>query len=76
MPCFTKGGSENGTAIKRGGCDLFAHHPSGNINASREDTVLTQKLIKAAELFGIQVLDHIVLGFTGQFYSFREHGLL
>ncbi len=56
---------------------IFLHnHPSGNINPSREDTVLTQKLVKAAELFGIQVLDHIVLGFTGQFYSFREHGLL
>lgn len=56
---------------------IFLHnHPSGNTNPSREDTVLTQKLVKAAEIFSIQVLDHIILTLAGPFYSFRQSGLL
>ena len=56
---------------------IFLHnHPSGNTDPSREDTALTEKLVKAAEIFGIRILDHIILALSGEFYSFRERGLL
>lgn len=41
---------------------LFHNHPSGDPTPSSEDVKITQKLIKAGELIGIEVLDHIVLG--------------
>lgn len=56
---------------------IFLHnHPSENINPSPEDRVLTERLRKAADIFGIRVLDHIILTLSGAFFSFQEHGLL
>lgn len=57
---------------------IFLHnHPSGRGEPSPEDRQLTQKLQDAAKLLEIQVLDHLIIfGEDGQFFSFREHGLL
>ena len=38
------------------------HHPSGDPTPSTEDIELTDRLKKAGELLGIQVIDHIILG--------------
>jgi len=54
---------------------LVHNHPSGQAEPSREDVRITEQLRAAGEIVGIQVVDHIILG-DGQFYSFREHGLL
>ena len=55
---------------------LIAHnHPSGNIEASREDTIVTTKIREAADLLGYCLLDHIVFSNTG-YYSFKDHNLL
>jgi DNA repair protein RadC len=41
---------------------IFVHnHPSGNAEPSQEDIELTKQLIKAGELLGIEVLDHLVI---------------
>ena len=53
---------------------LFHNHPSGNIEPSGEDIVMTSKMIKAYDLMDINVLDHIILGPGDWFYSMREHG--
>ncbi len=42
---------------------IFAHnHPSGDPEPSKEDIELTQRLAKAGEVLGIDVLDHIIVG--------------
>ena len=65
------------TSILSNACSvmLFHNHPSGNLNPSREDIRTTDRMIKAYELLGMSVLDHIILGPDRQFYSLREHDL-
>ncbi len=54
---------------------ILAHnHPSGKTEASREDREVTQRLVGAAEILGIEVLDHVIVG-DGCF-SMKEHGML
>ena len=57
-------------------CALFHNHPSGDPTPSREDRELTKRLEQAGELLGIHILDHIIFGIHGRFYSFADQGLL
>lgn len=63
-------------AVKAGCSSLiFAHnHPSGDPEPSREDIEITSRLVKAGEILGIKVLDHIVIG-DGRYISLKEKGL-
>ncbi len=54
---------------------LVHNHPSGNAEPSQQDKSLTSKILKAAELFDIQLLDHIIIARSGSF-SFRAAGLI
>jgi DNA repair protein RadC len=55
---------------------IFAHnHPSGLLQASQADRLITEKLRHALGLLDIRVLDHFIIG-NGPPYSFAEHGLL
>lgn len=62
-------------AIKMRCSGIFiAHnHPSSNVQPSEADILSTERLKKAGELLGIQLLDHIVFSET-EYYSLREHG--
>jgi len=40
------------------------NHPSGNPAPSKEDALLTQQLCMCGAILGIEVLDHIVIGFS------------
>jgi DNA repair protein RadC len=41
---------------------IFVHnHPSGDPEPSKEDIELTKRLVKAGEIIGIDVLDHIIV---------------
>lgn len=54
---------------------LLAHnHPSGDCTPSKEDILLTGRVLEAGKLLGISLIDHIILGEGGSFYSFRESG--
>src|SRR5262249_11907708 len=56
---------------------IVAHnHPSGEPTPSQEDVEITKRLHAAAELLGIRLLDHIVLGDNGRWYSFQDDGVL
>lgn len=48
------------------------NHPSGSITPSKPDIEITQKLNKAADLLGLTFVDHIIVGATGNHYSFME----
>jgi len=49
------------------------NHPSGNTTPSSQDKIFTEDLSAAADLMGIKVLDHIIIGGT-DYYSFTEEG--
>lgn len=51
---------------------IIAHnHPTGNVEPSQEDILLTEQLLKAAQLLCIPILDHLILG-DGNFQSMRQ----
>ena len=54
---------------------LCHNHPSGNLQPSRADENLTQKIKDAAILLDIKLLDHIIVSEEG-FYSFADDGML
>jgi len=55
---------------------LVAHnHPSGTLEPSAEDLALTRRIVKAGELLGIRVLDHLIVTESG-FVSLKEAGHL
>ena len=52
------------------------NHPSGDCQPSREDRALTTRLVEGGKLLGISILDHIIIGGEGQYFSFGDEGLL
>ena len=64
-------------AIRTGayGVVLIHNHPSGDPTPSHDDISITERMVEAGKLIGIQVMDHIVIG-DGAYCSFREKGLL
>lgn len=52
---------------------MVAHqHPSQDTTPSREDYQVTDRLKKAGEILGIELLDHLVVNAFGQYTSIRE----
>lgn len=63
--------------VDRAASIIVAHnHPSGNIEPSKEDILLTKRLSEAGNLLGIKVLDHIILSPRGRYLSFLQEGIL
>ena len=55
---------------------VFMHnHPSGDPEPSLDDIEVTRRLVKAGEILGINILDHIVVAQKG-YFSFRQHNLI
>ena len=54
---------------------LFHNHPSGNLQPSRADEDLTSRIVQAAKLFDIRILDHIIVSEEG-YFSFADGGLI
>jgi DNA repair protein RadC len=52
---------------------LFHNHPSGDPTPSKDDLVLTARMIHAGEIMGIDVVDHIILA-DQTYYSLLESG--
>lgn len=51
------------------------NHPSGNSRPSNEDKRLTEQLKKAAGIFNIRMIDHVIVA-NGGYYSFSDEGLI
>lgn len=55
---------------------IIAHnHPSGNLQPSQADKLLTKKLKTASNYFDISLQDHIIIT-NNTFFSFADEGLL
>jgi DNA repair protein RadC len=65
-----------GPAIRESAAALILvhNHPSGDPTPSRDDVKTTGMISEAAEMLGIELLDHIVIGRDG-YRSLREEGL-
>lgn len=60
-------------AVKRSAKAVaFVHnHPSGSCKPSREDLLITRRLVEAGLILDIKVLDHIIIG-RNNYYSFKK----
>ena len=54
---------------------IVHNHPSGNLEPSEEDLVITKKLIEASKILGIEIVDHVLV-VKNSYMSFKERGLL
>lgn len=66
---------KHGIEMLASGIVLVHNHPSGNINPSKNDKNITQKIKEAGKVMDINILDHVIIGDT-KYLSFADEGLL
>jgi len=57
---------------------ILAHnHPSNDLEPSSDDINVTRKIIRAAEIVGIQVHEHLIINMDDdRYYSFADQGII
>ena len=81
---ISQGGTSNTTVdikmviqtalLANASCIMLAHnHPSGNVQPSTDDNRITKRIMEAAKLFDITVLDHLIIT-NESYYSFTDNG--
>jgi DNA repair protein RadC len=84
--CLSKGGIASTTVdlrllLKKGlevgatGLLLAHNHPTGNLQPSKADIALTEKINKAAKVIDIQLLDHLIVS-EKSYFSFADENIL
>ena len=58
------------------GLIVLHNHPSGEVTPSVDDVAITRRLQLSAVILGLDLHDHLIAGEAGQYFSFREAGLL
>jgi DNA repair protein RadC len=56
------------------GVMVVHNHPSGDPTPSPDDARLTLRLCAAADVLDIALLDHLIVGDDGRYFSFHESG--
>ena len=54
---------------------MVHNHPSGNVQPSKSDIAMTERIDEACESINIRLLDHLVIS-KNDYYSFAQHCLL
>ncbi|GMV91560.1 MAG: UPF0758 protein [Candidatus Hydrogenedentota bacterium] len=64
-------------AVREGATAVIVchNHPSGDPEPSRDDISLTRRLVEAADILGIRLLDHVVFG-DNRYVSLKERNLM
>jgi len=58
-----------------GAAFIICHnHPSGDPTPSPDDHALTRRAREASEIMGIPLVDHVIVGLEGKFYSYADNG--
>ena len=57
------------------GIIICHNHPSGELKPSEDDLVVTNNLIKAGKLLGIEISDHLIITKNG-YFSFKERKII
>ena len=57
------------------GMIVLHNHPSGDPSPSREDILITARLLKAGSIINIKLIDHLIIG-DNSFCSFADEGRL
>ena len=81
---ISQGGTSNTTVdikmviqtalLANASCIMLVHnHPSGNVQPSSDDNKITKRIMEAAKLFDITVLDHLIIT-NENYYSFTDNG--
>lgn len=52
------------------------NHPSGSLTPSFQDKSHTKTIKNACSAVGLHFIDHIIINADGEYYSFRDEGLL
>lgn len=56
---------------------MVHNHPGGSLTPSKEDIMITDRMLKLTELMGIKLVDHVIVGNDNrQYFSFLEKKLL
>ena len=61
--------------LSASGIICIHNHPSGDVNPSREDKVITLKLKEIGLIHGIKIIDHIIIG-SNSYFSFFDNDML
>ena len=56
-------------------CIISHNHPSNDVSPSPEDIKVTERLVAAGRILGIDVLDHLILA-TDRYLSLKEKGYI
>ena len=52
------------------------NHPSGNLNPSQSDRLITEDIYKGGKILGFKLLDHVIVSHSSDYYSFGDEGEL
>jgi proteasome lid subunit RPN8/RPN11 len=59
-------------AVSEANCVVLHNHPSGDATPSNDDILITWRLIRAGQILGVTIVDHVIIG-ENCHYSFREN---
>jgi len=74
-PVYPREVARRALEVGADGLILVHNHPSGDPTPSAPDIDMTEQVCAALALFGVRVLDHVIIG-NGRWTSFRAAGLL
>lgn len=65
-----------GEALRRRAIAIIIshNHPSGDPVPSPEDDALTKRMVESGRMLGVPVLDHLVVGKAGRYFSYADAG--
>lgn len=55
---------------------LVHNHPTGDPRPSADDVAFTQRIVNAASIVGTRLIDHVILGHGGNYFSMLDAGIL
>jgi len=56
---------------------LCHNHPSNNLSPSADDLEITRRIVRAADIIGIQIHEHLIINMENErYFSFADEGII